>query len=146
MIFGERYTGLKTTYASCCNPIPGDPVFGYLSRNGGIRIHRKTCLNAPHLYKSQDRIVPVEWSRQKDIQFMAALKVVGEDRVGVVSDITDTISKGLKTNIRSITVDSSDGVFEGSIVLDVPDLSHLKKLIGKLRRIDGVFGVYRLEA
>ncbi len=146
MIFGERYTGLKTTYASCCNPIPGDPVFGYLSRNGGIRIHRKTCLNARHLYKSQDRIVPVEWARQKDIQFMAALKVVGEDRVGVVSDITDTISKGLKTNIRSITVDSNDGVFEGSIVLDVPDLSHLKKLIEKLRRIEGVFGVYRLEA
>lgn len=146
MIFGERYTGLKTTYASCCNPIPGDPVFGYLSRNGGIRIHRKTCLNARHLYKSQERIVPVEWSRQKDIQFMAALKVVGEDRVGVVHDITDTISKGLKTNIRSITVDSSDGVFEGSIVLDVPDLSHLRKLIEKLRRINGVFGVYRLEA
>ena len=67
MIYGEKFTGIATTYASCCNPIPGDPVFGYLSRTGGIRIHRRTCVNARHLYKSQDRIVPVEWSRQKDM-------------------------------------------------------------------------------
>ncbi|MFV1981878.1 MAG: bifunctional (p)ppGpp synthetase/guanosine-3',5'-bis(diphosphate) 3'-pyrophosphohydrolase, partial [Rhodothermia bacterium] len=146
MIFGERFTGIASTYASCCSPIPGDPVFGYLSRTGGIRIHRKTCVNARHLYKSQDRIVPVEWSRQKDMKFMAALKVVGEDRVGMLSDITDTISKGLKTNIRSISVETVDGVFEGSIVLDVPDLGHLRKLIEKLRRISGILGVHRLEA
>jgi len=146
MIFGEQFTGIVSTYASCCNPIPGDPVFGYLSRNGGIRIHRKTCVNARDLYKSQDRIVPVEWSRHKDMKFMAALKIVGEDRVGMVSDITDAISKGLKTNIRSITVETTDGVFEGSVVLDVPDLSHLRKLIVKLRRINGILGVHRLEA
>jgi guanosine-3',5'-bis(diphosphate) 3'-pyrophosphohydrolase len=146
MIFGEQFTGLASTYASCCNPIPGDPVFGYLSRTGGIRIHRKTCVNARHLYKSQDRIVPVEWSRQKDMKFMVALKIVGEDRVAMISDITDTISKGLKTNIRSITVETTDGVFEGTIVLDVPDLGHLRKLIVKLRRIDGILGVHRLEA
>jgi RelA/SpoT family (p)ppGpp synthetase len=145
-IFGEQFTGLAATYASCCNPIPGDPVFGYLSRTGGIRIHRKSCVNARHLYKSQDRIVPVEWSRQKDMKFMAALKIVGEDRVGMVSDISDTISKGLKTNIRSLSVESTDGVFEGSIVLDVPDLSHLRKLIERLRRIDGILGVHRLDA
>ena len=71
---------------------------------------------------------------------------VGEDRVGMVSDITDTISKGLKTNIRSISVETTDGVFEGSIVLDVPDLSHLRKLIEKIRRIDGILGVHRLDA
>ena len=146
MIFGERFTGIASTYASCCNPIPGDPVFGYLSRTGSIRIHRRTCVNSRHLYKSQDRIVPVEWSRRKDMKFMVALKVVGEDRVGMISDITDTISKGLKTNIRSISVETTDGVFEGTIVLDVPDLGHLRKLIEKLRRINGIFGVHRLEA
>lgn len=146
MIFGEQFKGIASTYASCCNPIPGDPVFGYLSRTGGIRIHRKTCQNARHLYRSQDRIVPVEWSRQKDMKFMAALRIVGEDRVGMVSDITDTISKGLKTNIRSISVESIDGVFEGSVVLDVPDLTHLRKLIEKIRRIRGILGVHRLDA
>ncbi len=146
MIDGELHTDIVTRYASCCNPIPGDEVFGYLSRTGSIKIHRINCRNAPNLLINQpQRVVPVEWSRQKDVQFVTALRIVGEDRVGIVSDITTVISKNLSTNIRSITVDSEDGVFEGTIVLYVSDLEHLHRLIKRIKRIDGIHGVYRFE-
>src|SRR5690606_28093017 len=145
-IDGELHTDIVTKYASCCNPIPGDEVFGYVSRSSGIRIHRVNCRNAPNLLINHpDRIVPVEWSRQKDVQFLSALRVMGEDRVGIVSDITTVISKNLKTNIRSITVDSDDGVFEGTIVLYVTDLEHLRRVIERIKRLDGIHGVYRFE-
>ena len=145
-IDGELHTDIVTKYASCCNPIPGDEVFGYVSRSGGIKIHRANCKNAPNLLINHpDRIVPVEWSRQKDVQFISGLRVMGEDRVGIVSDITTVISKNLKTNIRSITVDSDDGVFEGTIVCYVTDLEHLRRVIERIKRIEGIHGVYRFE-
>jgi len=146
VIDGEHQTDLATQYATCCSPIPGDDVFGFVSKTGTINIHRRSCRNAPHLMTDHaDRIIPVEWSRQKDVQFVAALRLVGEDRVGMVSDITTVISKNLKTNIRSITVESEDGVFEGTVVLFVSDLKHLRRLMRRLERIDGMFGVYRFE-
>ena len=146
MIDGDLHSDIVTQYATCCNPIPGDEVFGYVSRAGNIKIHRLNCRNAPNLLINHpDRIVPVEWSRQKDVQFVAALRVMGEDRVGIVSDLTTLISKNLRTNIRSITVDSDDGVFEGTIVLYVSDLEHLRRLIERMKRIEGIHGVYRFE-
>jgi GTP diphosphokinase / guanosine-3',5'-bis(diphosphate) 3'-diphosphatase len=146
LIDGEPQADVVTRYASCCNPIPGDDVFGYVSRAGGINIHRVNCRNAPNLLINHpDRIVPVEWSRQKDVQFVAALRIVGEDRVGIVSDITTVISKNLKTNIRSITIESEDGIFEGTVVIYVSDLEHLRRLLERLKRIEGIHGVYRFE-
>lgn len=146
IIDGEQQKDMAIRYAACCNPIPGDDVFGYVSKTGSINIHRVTCRNAPHLLvEHEDRIVPVDWSRQKDVQFVAALRIVGEDRVGLVSDLTTVISKNLKTNIRSITIESEDGVFEGTVVMLVSDLKHLRRLVQRLSRIEGVFGVYRLE-
>jgi len=146
LINGELQTDLAVNYASCCNPIPGDEVFGYVSRSGTINIHRTNCRNAPDLLVNRpDRILKVDWSRQKDIQFVAALRLMGEDRVGMVNDITTVISKNLKTNIRSITVDSEDGIFSGTIVLHVSDLQHLRRLMDRLQRIDGIHGVYRFE-
>ena len=146
VIDGEHHADLATHYATCCNPIPGDQVFGFVSKTGTINIHRKSCRNAAHLLTDHaDRIIPVEWSRQKDVQFVAALRLVGEDRVGMVSDITTVISKNLKTNIRSITIESEDGVFEGTVVLFVSDLKHLKRLMQRLGRVEGIYGVYRFE-
>ena len=146
MIDGDLHTDIVTRYASCCNPIPGDDVFGYVSKSGNIKIHRLNCRNAPNLLINHpDRIVPVEWSRQKDVQFVAALRVMGEDRVGIVSDLTTVISKNLRTNIRSITVDSDDGIFEGTLVIYVSDLEHLRRLIERMKRIEGIHGVYRFE-
>ena len=146
VIEGERHEDLAVEYAACCGPIPGDDVFGFLSRTGVVKIHRKTCKNAPHLFQDHsERVIPVEWSRQKDVSFSSTLRVVGEDRVGIVSDMTAVISKSLKTNIRSITVTSEDGMFEGTIVLYVSGVQQLKRIVKRLGRLDGIYGVYRDE-
>ena len=146
VIDGERHTDLAVEYATCCGPIPGDDVFGYLSKTGVVRVHRRSCKNAPHLLTDHaERVIAVEWSRQKDVQFQASLRLVGEDRVGIVSDVTTVISKSLKTNIRSITVTSEDGMFEGTIVLYVSDTSQLTRVVKRLGRLDGIYGVYRDE-
>ena len=146
VVAGERHTDLAVQYATCCSPIPGDEVFGYISRTGVVKIHQVSCRNAPHLMLERaDRIIPVEWSRQKDVQFVAALRLIGEDRVGIVSDITKVISKNLKTNIRSITVEGEHGVFEGRIVLYVSGLDQLRRIMQRLARVDGIHGVTRLE-
>ena len=144
VIDGEVQKDLAVNYASCCNPIPGDEVFGFVSKT--VNIHRSSCRNASDLLVNQpDRILDVDWSHQKDVQFVAALRLMGEDRVGMVNDITTVISKNLKTNIRSITIDTEDGVFSGTIMLHVSDLEHLKRLIKRLKRIDGIQGVYRFK-
>ena len=146
LIDNELHTDIVTSYASCCNPIPGDEVFGYLSKTGSIKIHRVNCKNASNLLVNHhDRIIQVEWSRQRDVKFVAALRIIGEDRVGILNDISTVISKNLKTNIRSMTIESEDGVFEGRIVVSVNDLSHLHRLIQRLRRISSIQGVYRFE-
>ncbi len=146
LINGERIAGMALAYATCCNPIPGDAVFGYISKLGAIKIHRTVCRNAAHLLVNHaDRIQPCDWSRQKDAQFVVGLRVIGEDRVGIVHDLTTVISRNLKTNIRSITVDTEDGIFEGTIVLHVSDLQHLRRLMKRLKRIESIHGVYRFE-
>ena len=146
VIEGERHTDLAIEYAACCGPIPGDDVFGFLSRTGVVKIHRQSCKNAPHLFLDHaERVIPVEWSRQKDVQFSSTLRLVGEDRVGIVSEMTAVISKSLKTNIRSITVTSEDGMFEGTIVLYVSDVKQLRRIMTRLGRLDGIYGVYRDE-
>ena len=146
LINGERIAGVAVAYASCCNPIPGDSVFGYTSKTGIIKIHRTVCRNSSHLLVNHpDRIQPCDWSRQKDVHFIVGLRVLGEDRVGIVHDLTTVISRNLKTNIRSITVDTDDGIFEGTIVLYVSDLHHLRRLMERLKRVDGIHGVFRFE-
>ncbi len=146
LIDGELHTDIATDYATCCNPIPGDSVFGYVSRTGAIKVHRVSCRNAPNLILNRaERIISVEWSRQKEVQFVAALRVMGEDRVGILNDLTQVISKTLKTNIRSITISTDDGVFEGNVVLFVSDLNHLRRLMERIKRIAGIHGVYRFE-
>ena len=146
VIDGEVQKDLAVNYASCCNPIPGDEVFGFVSKTGTVNIHRSNCRNASDLLVNKaDRILDVDWSHQKDVQFVAALRLMGEDRVGMVNDITTVISKNLKTNIRSLTIDTEDGIFSGTIMLHVSDLEHLQRLIKRLKRIDGIQGVYRFK-
>lgn len=146
VVNGEIQKDLAVNYASCCNPIPGDEVFGFVSKTGTVNIHRANCRNASDLLVNHaDRILDVDWSHQKDVQFVAALRLMGEDRVGMVNDITTVISKNLKTNIRSLTIDTEDGIFSGTIMLHVSDLEHLQRLMERLKRIDGIQGVYRFE-
>ena len=92
-----------------------------------------------------ERVRRVEWGRGQDSTFLANLKVIGTDRIGMFNDISTVISKNLKMNIRSIIVSAEDGIFEGTIVLDVSDLEHLKRLMQRLHSVEGVHDVYRFE-
>jgi GTP pyrophosphokinase/guanosine-3',5'-bis(diphosphate) 3'-pyrophosphohydrolase len=146
LILDGAISNVKYSYAKCCNPIPGDNVIGFISRDGDIKIHRTMCNNAQHLLKTEgNRIVDVQWAKNIDNKFLGAVKVVGQDRVGMINDITDVLSKSLSTNIKSINVSSEEGMFEGIITLYVDGLTHLDKIMKRLTRVKGVKIVLRYE-
>ncbi len=145
LVDGEL-SDVKYTYANCCNPIPGDSVIGFISRNGDVKIHRSNCKNAHHLVRTDsERIIDVSWAKNIDTQFLAAFKVVGEDRVGLVNDVTEVLSKSFQTNMKSINVNSDGGMFDGIITAYVNDLNHLEKIIKQLEKVDGIKTVMRYE-
>lgn len=146
LILNGQVTDVKYSFARCCNPIPGDDIVGFISREGDIKIHRVSCKNTRHLIKTDgERIVDVSWARSSGSQFMAAIRVIGEDRVGLVSDISSLISKTLKTNMKSINVTSDSGMFEGTLIIMVEGINHLEKVLAQLQKIDGIKEVYRYE-
>jgi GTP diphosphokinase / guanosine-3',5'-bis(diphosphate) 3'-diphosphatase len=145
LVDGEL-SNVKYSYANCCNPIPGDNVIGFLSRNGDVKIHRSNCKNAHHLIRTDsERIIDVSWAKNIDTQFLGAIKVIGEDRVGLVNDLTEVLSKSLQTNMKSINVSSEGGMFEGIITAYVNDLKHLEKIIRKIEKVDSIKTVLRYE-
>jgi len=145
LVEGEL-SNVKYSYANCCNPIPGDDVLGFISRNGDVKIHRSNCKNAHHLIQTDgERILDVSWAKNIDTQFLGAVKVIGEDRVGLVNDLTEVLSKSMQTNMKSINVSSEGGMFEGILTLYITDLKHLEKVIKRLERVEGVKTVLRYE-
>lgn len=146
LILNGQLTDVRYSFARCCNPIPGDDVVGFISREGDIKIHRVNCKNTRHLIKTDgERIVEVSWAGNIGNHFMAAIRVLGEDRVGLVSDLSSIISKSLKTNMKSINVTSDSGMFEGTLIVMVEGIKHLEKVITRLQRVPGVKEVYRYE-
>lgn len=146
LILDGEVGNVRYNYANCCNPIPGDNVIGFISRNGDVKIHRTMCNNAQHLLKTEgDRIVDVQWARNIENKFLGAVRVIGEDRVGMINDITDILSKSLSANMKSINVSSDEGMFEGIITIYVDGLSHLDKIMKRLARVEGVKTVLRYE-
>ncbi len=145
LVEGEL-SGVKYSYANCCNPIPGDDVIGFISRDGDVKVHRSNCKNAHHLIRTDsERIIDVSWAKNIENQFLGAIKIIGEDRVGLVNDITEVLAKSLKTNMKSINVSSEGGMFEGILTVYVSDLKHLENIINRLERIEGVKNVMRYE-
>lgn len=143
---GEDLNNIEYSLAKCCNPIRGDEVFGFVTINEGIKIHRTTCPNAPEMMANYGyRIIKVRWTAQQEAAFLTGLRIAGTDRIGLINDVTKVISSELKVNMRSITIDTHDGVFDGKIMLYVSDTSHLDKLINKLRKVNGVVGISRFE-
>ena len=142
-------TDLNYTFAKCCNAIPGDDIFGFVTISDGIKIHRTNCPNGIRLMSNYGyRIIRAKWATDqlKEIRtFPAGVKLVGIDSIGIVSNITDIISKELQVNIQSITVSSIAGAFEGSIILYIYDLEHLEKLIEKIKEIKGIESVSRFQ-
>jgi GTP pyrophosphokinase len=146
LLIGEDMDVVDYILSVCCNPIPGDEVFGFVTINEGIKIHRTSCPNALELLsKHGNRVIKARWTSQKEIAFLAGLRILGTDRVGLISDLTKVISSELKVNMRSITVDSDAGLFEGTIKLYVNNTEHLEHLIKNLQVIDGIIKVTRFD-
>ena len=132
--------------APCCNPLPGDAVFGFITINDGIEIHRNNCPNAKQLRANYAyRILSAKWKSKKVNAFITGLEFTGIDIVGVVKELTKIISEEEEINMKSLNFDTNDGVFEGQIMLYVFDKSHLEKLINKLKNINGIEKVVRIE-
>ena len=137
--------GLDFSLAKCCHPIYGDPVFGFVTVSGGIKIHRCDCPNAPEMRKRFGyRIVKARWSGKGTSQYAITLRVIGNDDIGIVSNISNIISKDEKIVMRSINIDSHDGLFSGNLVVLLDDNSKLNMLIKKLRTVKGVKEVVRI--
>ncbi|KAA9325945.1 RelA/SpoT family protein [Adhaeribacter soli] len=146
LVIGENTEKFDYKIATCCNPIPGDDVFGFQTEEAGIVIHRTSCPVAIELLANHgNRIVKTKWTEQQELAFLAGIRIKGSDRVGLVNDVTRIISNSLRVNMRSITIDSDDGFFEGSIMVFVNDTAHLEKLIQRLSKVNGVLLVERFD-
>lgn len=144
LLIGEDMDVVDYRFAKCCNPIPGDDVFGFVTVNDGIKIHRTTCSNAAELLSNYGyRVVKAKWTSSQDNSFLAGLRIIGTDRIGLINDVSSVISQELKVNMRSITINTEGGIFEGEIQLYVNDTQHVDHLIRNLEKVQGVVSVSR---
>lgn len=147
LLIGEDMDVVDYKLAKCCTPIPGDDVFGFVTVNEGIKIHRTNCKNAPELLSHHgNRVVKAKWTSQHEVAFLTGLKILGTDRVGLINDVTKIISEELKVNMSSMSIHTDSGIFEGEIMLYVNDTRHLEQLIEKLRGVEGVEKVSRFDS
>ena len=145
LVIDKDLKGLDYQLARCCQPIYGDSVFGFVTINGGIKIHRTDCPNAPELRKRFGyRIVKAKWSGKGTSQYTITLRVIGNDDIGIVNNLTSIISKEEKLVLRSINIDSNDGLFSGNITIMIDDNTRLEALMKKLRTVKGVKQVNRI--
>ena len=145
LVIGSDLKGIDYSLAKCCHPIFGDPIFGFVTVSGGIKIHRTTCPNARHLRENMAyRIVRARWSGKGTSQYNITLNIIGNDDIGIVNNITSIISKEEKIMMRSINIDSHDGLFDGHLTVMVDDTSRMEALIKKLRTVKGVKSVARV--
>ena len=145
LVIDRNLKGLDFSLARCCHPIYGDPVFGFVTISGGIKIHRQDCPNAAELKRRFGyRVVKARWSGKGNNQYAITLRIIGNDDIGIVNNITNIISKEEKINVRSINIDSHDGLFSGNLVVLLEDNAKLAALVKKLRTIKGVKQVSRI--
>ncbi|MFP5470718.1 MAG: RelA/SpoT family protein [Bacteroidia bacterium] len=146
LILGDNSNEFDYKLSPCCNPIPGDDVFGFLTINEGIKIHRVNCPNAEQLRANYAyRIIKAKWKSQKIREFLAAIRFEGLDDIGLVHNVTTIISQDLNVNMKSIGFESNDGMFEGKITLYVTDTKHLNELISKLKDVKGIKKIERTQ-
>ena len=144
LVIGGDVKGIDYKLAKCCNPIYGDEIFGFVSTEGTIKIHRKDCPNARHIYsRYRYRVVNARWSGKMGSKYVTVLRVIGNDDIGIVTNITSIISKEKNIYMRGISIDSNDGLFQGHITVTVDDISSLNSLMKKLKTVKGVKDVQR---
>jgi len=147
LLIGEDMDVVEYKLAKCCTPIPGDDVFGFVTVNEGIKIHRTNCPNATELLANHgNRVIKAKWTSQHEVAFLTGLKVIGTDRVGLINDVSRVISEELKVNMSSLSFKTDHGIFSGEIMLYVNDTRHLEMLIEKLEQVEGVVKVSRFDS
>lgn len=145
LVIDQNLKGIDFQLARCCQPIYGDKVFGFVTAGGGIKIHREDCPNAAELHRRFPyRVVKARWSGKGSSQYCITLRVVGTDDIGIVNNLTSIISKEEKLKLRSISIDSNDGLFGGNLEVMLEDTSKLEALIKKLKSVKGVINVTRI--
>ncbi len=146
LVIDQNLKGIEYKLSKCCNPIYGDEVFGFVSTQGSIKIHRNDCPNASQLkLRFGYRVVKARWSGKQGAQYTTVIKVLGNDDIGIVTNISSIINKESKVSMRTIAIDSNDGLFQGHITLAVDDLTALNGIIRKLRTIKGVKQIERVS-
>lgn len=146
VIFGESSDKILYKLAQCCQPIPGDDVFGFITAGEGLKIHRSDCPNAARLLSHYGhRVVKTKWAKNKEISFLSGVRITGLDDVGVIKKITNIISDALNMNMRSISIDSHEGIFEGTIMVYVHDREEFDHLCNQLASLEGIITVERIE-
>jgi GTP pyrophosphokinase len=149
VILSENEANMEYAFAKCCNPIPGDDIFGFVTIGEGVKIHRLSCPNSIALMSNYGyRIIKAKWANANKMQpkaFLSSIKVSGIDSVGIVSIITDIISKQLQVNMRSIAINSNEGMFEGNIVLEVHDTRQLDNIMAAIKSASELISVNRID-
>jgi guanosine-3',5'-bis(diphosphate) 3'-pyrophosphohydrolase len=147
VLFGEKSDKIEYKLAACCQPIPGDDVFGFVTSGEGLKIHRTNCPNAATLLANYGhRVVKAKWAKNKEISFLTGVRINGIDDVGIINKITNVVSGEMKMNMRSMSIDSSEGLFEGTIMVFVNHKEELDELCQRLSALEGINKVLRLDA
>jgi len=147
LVIGDNMEKIDYTLSNCCNPIPGDEVYGFITVSEGIKIHKTSCPNTVQLMSNYAyRILKAQWIDENKMEFLTGLKIIGIDDMGIVNNITQIISNELNVNIRSISFEGHDGIFEGRLMIFVQDTLHLVGLISKLNKVKGVKKVERIDS
>ncbi|MFT5246951.1 MAG: guanosine-3',5'-bis(diphosphate) 3'-pyrophosphohydrolase [Gammaproteobacteria bacterium] len=147
LLIGDERQEMEYTLAKCCNPIAGDDVFGFVTIHDGIKVHRINCPNATEMMSNYAyRVMKARWASQEMVEFEVKLKFTGIDDVGLVHNITNIISSDMTVNMKGISFESIDGIFEGEVRVLVTDTEHLGLLIEKLKNVEGVLTVYRADS
>ena len=145
LVFGKEMDRLDYKLSSCCNPIPGDEVFGFVTINEGIKVHKKDCPNAISLQSNYAyRIMQAKWIDSTQQEFNAILKIKGMDTLGLTNELTKVISNQMHVNIQSISLSGEAGIFNGQVTVIVQNNTILKKLMDNIKKIDGIEKVSRV--
>jgi (p)ppGpp synthase/HD superfamily hydrolase len=146
IVLGGTQDNFLHSYAKCCHPIPGDEVVGFVTTGEGVKIHRRSCRNIRLMLQIQsNRIIDVRWPEDDVTMFVAGIRTSGDDRPGLLNDVTHAISTTLNTNIRSVNIDSHDSLFEGTFILQVKNTEHLERVLEKVRKVKGMKRAERFE-